>query len=61
MDTENRVAVRIHEAVDYWAKHMVEQFRNTTMGTRIVSGGRGWGEDKGGTGADPGLTVGEEG
>ena len=41
MDTEHGAAVRIHRAVDYWAKHIVEQIRNTTMGGRVVSGGGG--------------------
>ena len=32
MDTEPGVAGRIHRAVDYWAKYIVEQIRNTQNG-----------------------------
>lgn len=30
LDTEPGCAVRIHKAVDYWAKHIVEQVKNTS-------------------------------
>lgn len=38
VDTEHGAAVRIHRAVDYWAKHIVDQIKNTTQGGRAVSG-----------------------
>lgn len=37
VDTEPGCAVRIHKAVDYWAKHIVEQVKNTSGGTGEVS------------------------
>ena len=38
LDTETGAAVKIHKAVDYWAKHIVEQVRNMPVsgsGTRV--------------------------
>lgn len=32
LDTEPGCAIRIHKAVDYWAKHIVEQVKNTAAG-----------------------------
>ena len=29
VDTEHGAAVRVHKGVDYWAKHIVEQIKNT--------------------------------
>ena len=50
VDTEHGAAVRIHRAVDYWAKHIVDQIKNTTHSrsrpVRDVSGG-GEGEGTG--------------
>ena len=36
VDTEPGCAVRIHRAVDYWAKHIVEQVKNmpSSVGSR---------------------------
>ena len=39
LDTEPGAAVKIHKAVDYWAKHIVEQVRNMPVGgsgTRVT-------------------------
>ena len=38
VDTEKGAAVRIHKAVDYWAKHIVDQIKGT-HGTRGVGDG----------------------
>lgn len=46
VDTEHGAAVRIHRAVDYWAKHIVDQIKNTTQGGRAVSGGGRWEESR---------------
>ena len=40
VDTEPGCAVKVHRAVDYWAKHIVEQVKNIpggTMGGNAVS------------------------
>jgi hypothetical protein len=34
VDTDVGAAVRIHRAVDYWAKHIVDQIKNTRPGVR---------------------------
>lgn len=35
VDTDVGAAVRIHKAVDYWAKHIVDQIKNTRPGVRV--------------------------
>lgn len=51
VDTEHGAAVRVHRAVDYWAKHIVDQIKNTThRGTRPVRDVSGGGEGGGGEG-----------
>ena len=37
VDTDVGAAVRIHRAVDYWAKHIVDQIKNTRPGVRVRS------------------------
>ena len=37
VDTDVGAAVRIHRAVDYWAKHIVDQIKNTRPGVRVSS------------------------
>ncbi len=37
LDTEPGCAIRIHKSVDYWAKHIVEQVKNTP-GTPVGGG-----------------------
>lgn len=37
IDTENGAAIRIHKAVDYWAKYIVDQIRSPQT-ARGVSG-----------------------
>ena len=39
VDTDNGAAIRIHKAVDYWAKYIVDQIRNPQTG-RGVSAAR---------------------